>query len=107
MNIIALSNEDMNKATIYHLTKSPEVEKMSEVSDTEEITVSDWAKNKRILVSRKFAIVVSFSCTVCVNVSFVVNSSLTAPVNSLRAAGAVSAFAACVIRAKTSSRVIY
>lgn len=44
MNIIVLSNENMNKATIYHLTKSPEVEKMSEVSDMEEITVSDWCK---------------------------------------------------------------
>lgn len=44
MKIITLSNENMDKATIYHLTKSPDVEKMSEVSETEEITVSDWCK---------------------------------------------------------------
>lgn len=43
MNIIKTSATDLDKATIYGLTKSPAVMRMRDVKAGDEITVSAWA----------------------------------------------------------------
>lgn len=43
MNIIKTSAPDLDKATLYTLTKSPAVMRMRDIKEGEEITVSAWA----------------------------------------------------------------
>lgn len=42
MKILTTSHEELSKENIYRLTKSPAVQRMSDVPADEEITVSSW-----------------------------------------------------------------
>lgn len=44
MNILKTSVPEMDKATVYRLTKSPAVMRMSDIPADEEITVSAWCE---------------------------------------------------------------